>query len=1551
MKNLCALIFVGFALSAQAQITSTFDTDADGWILRNDNDNVTATVIHTSTGGNPGGFISGTLGYDNYPGFFWYAPTKFLGNLMYRSYGQTLSFSQQQAVVGDINEYNGNYYEGFHADIMIASGNNIIYYHLPKPAITPAWSTYTITLDTSSPWRTSASASSALATINQIKAALINVTEFAIRGNYNNTANTVSLDHVSIGQRSLTTPLTISTISQLSGKPGSSITISGSNFGAGIADNNVYFGGVAATVTSASATSLTVTVPVGALYDQITIINKTTGVSIRSAQPFNPTFEGGGRIIPASFKPKVDFLLGTTAGNDVNGIRAADLDGDGWNDLIVTEQTPTSVSIFQNLGTSGAVSTAAFSSKIVLTGGGASGGLFIDDLDGDGKQDIVAVNNSTFATFRNTSTPGNITFETVETWSMANTGFLSNVADIDGDGRPELIGQHGNGSVAVDFWIVQNISLSGDIEFGPSVSYFGGGTLDAGNGVSVGDLDDDGKPELLVSHGFGDRFSILQNNSVPGTIALTNLGTIVTGQYNLGLSISDFNLDGKNDIVWKRSSNIYIRLNTNSGAALVPTDFDTEIILTGDLSTYGGMSIGDINGDGKPDIVASDNADAGVFENAYAGGVFDAKAFIPAYQHQGNGNSTYPTSPVVADLNNDNKPELLLGVTNTSPVRISIFENINIHAPVISVNTVSPLKGIIGSTVTITGNNFSLIPSENKVFFGGVEATVLTSTANLITAEVPAGGNNGLVSVTKDGLTSRYRLPFQTTFGPGATFDNTHFAPPVNFTLTGANYNLDIGDLNRDGMPDIIAGGTASNTYAFRNSHTTGAIVNTSLVPDDTIASSTYPRLEDLDGDGYLDVMSVNGTLRKNNSTLTELSFLPQVIVPLGASVLDFADFNNDGKTDMTLTTDLSGAGDLLILENRTLSVPGNFVSGTYGSFSQNFVYNKPSADGATITGDFDGDGFADIVTTNPTTDNISIYRNLGVLKISTAQFATRVDVAVGDNPNRIYKGDFDSDGKLDLLLYHWTGTSTTLLIVLQNTSMVGSISFSRIDLTNPNAVTVAHIADLDGDGKPEILTTAEANNRFSIFKNLHTSGALTPASFGAPFNTTVTAPRAITTADINLDGKPEIVLTRAAGLLVVYENLISSGPSITISAQPTFTYACEGSTATLTVDAAGTTNITYRWQKFNGTIFTDLNEGSGYTGTTTKTLSINTATTGLAANGQYRCRINGDLATEVFSNSAQFTINSLPSPPIAAGGSKCISPSTVTLTATGTSDGNYNWYSLPTGGSVLGVNGTFTTPSITATTTYYVSIEDTFCESTRAPVVATIALLSKPTLTSSLPLVNGSINICDGETFTLNAPNGFALYTWSNGTTTQQTSITTSGTYSLIVQDAGGCTSPPSDAIAVTINPYPTANITANATELIASTGDSYQWYQNGVPVDGATNQSFEFNILEYGKYQVDVTDNGCTSTSVEFEYLITDVENWNNGIKIYPNPVEKILTAEYLPPYTISIINMSGVIVGKMSSSTHNASIDLSSFATGIYILQLKNEKSISYHRITKN
>jgi hypothetical protein len=407
----------------------------------------------------------------------------------------------------------------------------------------------------------------------------------------------------------------------------------------------------------------------------------------------------------------------------------------------------------------------------------------------------------------------------------------------------------------------------------------------------------------------------------------------------------------------------------------------------------------------------------------------------------------------------------------------------------------------------------------------------------------------------------------------------------------------------------------------------------------------------------------------------------------------------------------------------------------------------------------------------------------------------------------------------------------------------------------------------------------------------------------------------------------------------------------MTINTQPTFTYACEGSTATFNVDATGTTNITYRWQFDSGSGFNDITDGGGYSGAGTKTLSINT--TGIFGSGQYRARVSGDLAVDVISDDAQLTVNVLPSPPTGFNASSCTSPASLVVKASGASDGDYNWYDVALGGSVLETDSAFTTPSITTSATYYVTIEDTFCESTRIPVTAEIKLLTKPAITFEPGLITsggGNVNLCEGDVQKFVAPAGYQTYTWSNGESTQEIIIDETDTYHVVVEDASGCVSPPSDDIAVVVNPYPAATITSNGSTLTASPGDAYTWYFMNEPTEGQSEQTFEINFLEYGIYAVEVTDNGCTTRSGNFTYLITAVAKNNETVKVYPNPFSKQLFIESSSKITkTEIFDITGRMISQHHINPSNE-IDTRGLAEGTYLLKITHNNQQLFYRISK-
>ncbi|MBL7845599.1 MAG: gliding motility-associated C-terminal domain-containing protein, partial [Cyclobacteriaceae bacterium] len=222
--------------------------------------------------------------------------------------------------------------------------------------------------------------------------------------------------------------------------------------------------------------------------------------------------------------------------------------------------------------------------------------------------------------------------------------------------------------------------------------------------------------------------------------------------------------------------------------------------------------------------------------------------------------------------------------------------------------------------------------------------------------------------------------------------------------------------------------------------------------------------------------------------------------------------------------------------------------------------------------------------------------------------------------------------------------------------------------------------------------------------------------------------------------------------------------------------------------------------------LFEDLTNNAVYSGVATGTLSIANVTSTEA--GNYRCLIKGDLAADVFTNVATLVVNPLPASPGVTDASTCGSGSVI-LSASGGTPGNYRWYTQTPLALIAGeVNETYTTPVLTTTTTYLVSIADAFCESNRVPVTATVSSVpTQPAIASSITPVGNAVTVCSSATLTLTAPAGFAAYTWSTGETTQQITAATSGNYSVTVTNAEGCASPASASLNVTVIPEPCSN------------------------------------------------------------------------------------------------------------------------------------------------
>jgi len=212
---------------------------------------------------------------------------------------------------------------------------------------------------------------------------------------------------------------------------GELLTLTGSGFNATSSNNVVYFGSIPATILNASTNSLEVEIPAGIKADKISVLNTVSNLNAQTPTNFYPTFDGGARIIPASFLSHQDLAIDS----DASTVRMADIDGDGWLDIGAAMDQE--ISIFRNTAMGGKLTSSSFASKIDLpvgipTFGGRTRDLGFSDLDNDGKPDLYfsldineqfAPYQGAICIYRNTSTPGSISFDPV-TIIGVNENFL-----------------------------------------------------------------------------------------------------------------------------------------------------------------------------------------------------------------------------------------------------------------------------------------------------------------------------------------------------------------------------------------------------------------------------------------------------------------------------------------------------------------------------------------------------------------------------------------------------------------------------------------------------------------------------------------------------------------------------------------------------------------------------------------------------------------------------------------------------------------------------------------------------------------------------------------------------------------------------------------------------------------------------------------------------------------------------------------------------------------------------------------------------------------------
>ena len=300
---------------------------------------------------------------------------------------------------------------------------------------------------------------------------------------------------------------------------------------------------------------------------------------------------------------------------------------------------------------------------------------------------------------------------------------------------------------------------------------------------------------------------------------------------------------------------------------------------------------------------------------------------------------------------------------------------------------------------------------------------------------------------------------------------------------------------------------TDSNSDILWYNTTSGQVVNwlvsgTSVIGGGSLGSVPSPWAivgqRDFNGDGRSDILWRNGATGEvviwlvNATGVIGGASLPSVPNPW--TIVVTGDFNNDGLGDILWYNPSSGQALIWLVQCRTGQNGGCTI---LGASSPGLAASPWQVAG---TGDFNADGFADILWYNTTNGEVAIW----LLQCTGTGQNSSCKVTGGGSPGTVASpwmiagtGDFNGDGNSDILWYN-TATGQVLIWLLSGTSVIGGGSPGSA----PSPWTIAETGDFNGDGNSDILWVNTTSGELVIWLLNGTSviGGGSPGSAAPPW-------------------------------------------------------------------------------------------------------------------------------------------------------------------------------------------------------------------------------------------------------------------------------------------------------------------------------------------------------------------------------------------------------------------------------------------------------------------
>jgi hypothetical protein len=399
---------------------------------------------------------------------------------------------------------------------------------------------------------------------------------------------------------------------------------------------------------------------------------------------------------------------------------------------------------------------------------------------------------------------------------------------------------------------------------------------------------------------------------------------------------------------------------------------------------------------------------------------------------------------------------------------------------------------------------------------------------------------------------------------------NGTFGVVPSFATGALAFSIAAGDFNGDGKPDLVTAGVAGIQVLLNNgdgTFHTGPSLFSGVASEVVVA--------DFNGDGRPDIAAVTGQgtievfLGNGNGT-----FQAPKVIHLGLNdsitALVAGNFVHGGLPDLAAAVQFQTgkiAGAVQVLLNN-----GN------GTFTKGQTINVSGEPEGLVAADFNSDGKTDLATISFQSNGTRAVAVL--LGNGNGTFQAPVFTPTGLAPTSLAVGDFNGDGKPDLVLVDPFDTDESVLVMPGN----GDGTFGKplvLKFNTPLGLAAPVVGNFFGDGKASIAITTGLGE-VSVLRGNGDGTFQAPVNYLADFNGT--QPDALVVADFNGDGKPDLAVTNAqAGDVSVLLN--TSPPPATGAVATTTTLTADASTAVTGQQVTLTAKVTAATGTATGTV------------------------------------------------------------------------------------------------------------------------------------------------------------------------------------------------------------------------------------------------------------------------------------------------------------------------------------------------------------------------------